>query len=493
MNMNTFDVVIIGNGVLGMSTALALTLEDPNLKIAVVGPVTRNGSATLAAGAVLNCFSEITKFNLTSKYFLSKFEIARKALKAWPNWLAQINSMVSKEEQLTVNPGTFMILNTRSGVREDDNYFAIREALDNYQEPYEDVTSTEIPGLDPVEDSRPLRAMYLPNEGAINPIKLLIALERACIKNGKVTLINDRVSKILLKENKVVGVSTLKGLRLKSERILLAAGAYSAHLIEQIPSLSRRIPKLLSGMGCSLILQANHKFKNIIRSPVRAGSCGICILPYENNSNMLFMGSSTSVIPLPTSNAKARDVYYLLERAIDQFDHKLHNAEIIRYQVGNRPFVIDTFPLIGGSASIAGLWILTGTYRDGINDSSILATSIAKEILGKKTIISHEFIPERLPISWLNKEQAIKEFAEQYLSVGYEHNMKLPKLAWESAIKEMAVKRIENIYEKLDIDIGLSPDLLFMFEYIPETIPIFKQYFKTIKQELSKRTGTYTI
>ncbi|WNZ60200.1 hypothetical protein QEG98_29940 [Myxococcus sp. MxC21-1] len=36
--MDTYDIVVAGNGALGLATARALTLVDPRLRIAVVGP-----------------------------------------------------------------------------------------------------------------------------------------------------------------------------------------------------------------------------------------------------------------------------------------------------------------------------------------------------------------------------------------------------------------------------------------------------------------------
>ena len=57
MDSNSYDVVVVGNGVLGLSLATALTLRSAG-KIAVVGDETRAFAATPAAGAMLGCFGE---------------------------------------------------------------------------------------------------------------------------------------------------------------------------------------------------------------------------------------------------------------------------------------------------------------------------------------------------------------------------------------------------------------------------------------------------
>ncbi len=481
--MSNFDILIIGNGILGLSTAYALALEDPSLKIAVIGPQLREGAATPAAGAMLNCFAEVTKFSFQSKYFLDKFNIARQSIKQWPFWLDQVNSELKVADQININPGTFIVLNSKSGRREDENFSAICEALKCYKEPYEEFEPSKIPGINPIDDARPLRALYLPNEGAVDPTQLLHGLEKASFQHG-VKFFDASVHNILLDKEKIVGIQTESGEILKANSILLAAGAFSKTLIDQIPALEKRVPKMLSGWGCSLILKAEgHQIKNVIRSPNRAGSCGIHMLPANAaDQSLLYMGASNNLRFSPKIYPKGRDVYYLLERAIEQFDQDLHKAEIIKWQIGNRPVPFDTFPLIG-STSIAGFWLLTGTYRDGIHDSPLLALSIAREILGKTALFEHSFQPERFPIEIMSQEKSIEEFSDQYISVGYEQGMKLPKLSWSSIIREKGYARAKFLYEVLEIDIGLSPDLLFMFDQEPGLIPIFKKYYQSIKQE----------
>jgi glycine oxidase len=482
-----FDVLIIGNGILGTSTAYALALQDPTLRIAVVGPYPRLGGATVAAGAMLSCFAELDKFSFSSKYSLNKFTMARQSAKQWPSWLNQINATLALKDQVTINPGTFVLLNTKAGRREDENFSAISETLKYYKEPHEAVDPAKIPGIYPLDDARPLRALYLPNEGALNPYQLLAALEKASVQNG-VVFLDASVNKILLDKERAVGIETELGEILHASSILLAAGAFSQTLLEQIPFLENRIPKVMAGWGCSLILKPDsHQIKNVIRSPNRSGSCGIHMLPYGENSNLLYMGASNNVRFSPKMHPKGRDVYYLLERAIEQFHQDLHKAEIIQWQIGNRPVSFDTFPLIG-STSVNGLWLLTGTYRDGIQDSPLLASSIAREILGGTPLFEHAFKPERFPISIMSQEQSIEEFSDQYVSVGYEQGMRLPKLSWVSIIKEKGYMRAKFLYDALEIDIGLSPDVLFMLDQMPELIPSVKQHYQALQRNYSSHT-----
>lgn len=479
------DILIVGNGVLGLSVAYALALSHPSLKIAVIGPRHRSGSATLAAGAMLNCFAEIHKLHFRSKHSINKFNIAREALKMWPSWVEQMNAHLSPLEKLTIHPGTFVMLNSKAGKREDANYHSILEALKVYQEPYEEMEPSDIPGINPIDDSRPLKAVYLPNEGCVDPNQLLIALEHAASTIGNVSFIDDTVFEVVLANGKVVGVKTEKNETWHGSQVILAAGAYTQTLINKIPILKNRIPTILASAGTSIILEMkDHAFKHVVRTPIRTGSCGVHIMPCHQKVDRLYLGASSSVRMVPKTKTKTRDIYFLIENSIEQFNHQLRDAEIVKYSVGNRPVPFDTLPLVG-KTSIPGLWLLTGTYRDGLHDSPILATSIAQEMFGGNSLIAPEFQPERFPIELMPKDQVIDELVEQYISAGYEHAMQLPKMCWMQDVHKMARSLIVSMYDALEIDMGLAPDIFIMLHYAPEMIPVFKEYYRAVQQEFS--------
>ena len=484
--MYKFDVLIVGNGVLGLSTAYALTLENPNLKIGILGPFHRNGGATLAAGAMLNCFSEIGRLTFQSKHSINKFKLAQKALKLWPSWIEQMNAHLDPIDRIKIRPGTFILLNTKSGQRETENYLAIRKALLDEQELFEDIEPSEIPGLNPVDDARPLRSLYLPNEGFINPTRLLLALEKVLRKIGHVTFIDDTASQLLLDGYQVIGTKTQLDNTIHAAKVLLAAGAYTQRLIDQIPELVHRIPKIMAGTGCAIHLEFdNNQFENVVRTPLRAGSCGAHIVP-QDNKKMVYLGASNSIRIHPHALAKARDIYYLLEHSMEQFNKHLGDAKVVKYEVGNRPMTFDGFPLIGKTSTITDLWILTGTYRDGILNSPLFSTYLTKEILyADESLFKHEFQPERAPLETMPQSRMIEELAEQFISVGYEHGIKIPQLYSGLNVRNIIIRHIQSIYEALEIPFGLAPDVLIMLHYMPEMIPMFKDYYKAVEKEFA--------
>ena len=64
--MQFFDCIIIGNGSIGMAIASDLSRESSSsFRISIFGKKNREGSASLAAGAMINVFGEIEYDTLT--------------------------------------------------------------------------------------------------------------------------------------------------------------------------------------------------------------------------------------------------------------------------------------------------------------------------------------------------------------------------------------------------------------------------------------------
>jgi hypothetical protein len=113
-------------------------------------------------------------------------------------------------------------------------------------------------------------------------------------------------------------------------------------------------------------------------------------------------------------------IHFLLECALEQIDQDLYKSKIITWQVGNRPASLDTYPLIG-ETPISGLWLVSGTYRDGFHMSPLLGEHIAKQVLGKPDLIKHNiFSPQRNLLKTLTKEESIEEAVEHYISLDFE-------------------------------------------------------------------------
>lgn len=479
--ISNFDIVIVGNGVLSLITALSLVTKNPKINISIVGNFSRDGAGSGAAGAMLNYIGEVTSETLGNEYSRKKLEISIEASKKWPNLIEFINSHLSDSDHIHYIPGTVVILNSKSGSLDSDNYEAIIDAAKIYNEPVEEIHSKDIRGLNPLDDCRPLRSLFLKNEGSVDANSVLRALTLIISKYPQIQLIDDNVQKIIFKENSVQGVQIKKNNSvIFGDKVLLAAGSYNQYLIDQIPEISGKIPRILSGVGISCVISQHqtNPIEYVIRTPNRSGACGLHVLPRSNNS--LYIGATNNIAFSPSVQNKLGLSQFLMQCAIDQINQDIYSSDIYSWHVGNRPVSVDTFP-IAGKTSINNLYMLTGTYRDGFQQAPFWGEYMAKIMLGEQ-YNPLPFEPERKLITTLSsKEESIRTVVSHYMAGFYEHGMRLARLFPEEKFEELLTIKFSQIYEALDTDIPLKPDILFLFELSQNNnrnIEFFREWFK---------------
>src|SRR5690348_25837 len=169
------DVVIIGNGILALTTAYRLRKLAPQSRITIIGPADHRGCASLAAAAMLNSFAEIDAGTLTNKIERQKFLFNRLSTPLWPSLLKEIED--DSGVKLSFGFGTFVVNNHASDSLEDENFDAIVSALDEFREAYEVVSPLHITHYKPAAKLRAARAIYINGEGWVNPRRLFAALE----------------------------------------------------------------------------------------------------------------------------------------------------------------------------------------------------------------------------------------------------------------------------------------------------------------------------
>ena len=462
--MQKVDIIIVGNGILGLSTALEIISQNNNLSIAIIAPQNMQGSASLAAGAMLNYIGEVTSQTLSNPYSRAKLEISIQASKLWDEWLERINNDLDPADQVEITPGTYVILNAKSGSMESENYDAMISTAREYGESFLEVSPSNVPGINPLDDCRPLRSLFLPNEGSIDSHRLVGALQKKLAQFKKVRFIDDKVHKVIYDGQRILGVITDNNGEILADKVLLAAGSYNQDIIDTLPDLANRVPRILAGLGMSALIsqKSDSAIKHVIRTANRSGACGLHVTPRSNKT--LYVGATNNVVISPSTKQKLGLSQFLLRCVIDQIDQDLYNSEIISWSIGNRPVSLDTFPL-AGKTSFENLFILTGTYRDGLQQSPYWAKFMSEIILSNNAAKDNPFAPERKLIRVLkDKESSINEVVSHYMAGMYEHDMRLARLFSEKSFEELLKIKFEKIYDKLGTDFPFIPDILFLFE-----------------------------
>jgi glycine oxidase len=468
-----FDAVVVGNGTLGLS--LGVRLAERGVRTALLGEPQRAGAASAAAGAMLGAFAEVTSTMLKSEGGRFKHDLAVRATKLWDGWLAKI-SKDGDGSDIRTSDGTFVILNTVGVPGIDDaNFAAIRESLVEYDEPFEDIAPSSIDWLDAEATSRPQLAMYLPNEHSVNAAKLLQRLEQAFIRLGG-TLVPDLATVLNHSNGRVESVTLASGATLSAPNVVLAGGARTQELLDTLPEVSSQIPRLISGYGVSALVDTEDGTgpRSVIRTPNRAFACGLHVVP--RGDGQVYVGATNILSVEPRTTPLISDVQFLLGCATRQVHRNLSEGGIASIQVGNRPVALDGFPLLG-QAAVDGLWLMTGTYRDGLHLSPLLADEMSARILGEQGELDLDmFQPVRAPLQSLTREETIETAVVHMLATGYEYDWNVP-IEWPYLIEHNLRESYTRAADELDPQFTPPPEILAGLRIRPALDKVLREYY----------------
>lgn len=446
------DVVVVGNGAVGLSVAAALAATG-QLTVTLAGPSARDGAASAAAGAMLGCFGEITRHSLASSPGRLRFEMQRSAHSRWPAFLAELDQFADRP--LMVAPDTYVVLNARGGTLDSANLGAMEEALERFGAPH--MVVGEVPGLVPTATGRPLRALHLPDEGAVDAGRLLLAMEGRALAAG-VTLVDQKVRRLQAAGDAVVGVETADGTMIGASQVVVAAGAWTGQLLRGL-SDPNAVQPVLAGSGVAYVAERvmGAGLTSAVRTVTRAGSCGLHALPL--GGNVEYFGATNVIFGEPELRPHLGVCAFLADCAIDQIDREVSFSRIDEMRIGNRPVPLDTFPLLG-PGPLDGLWVISGGYRDGLHAAPEVAAVAASSVVAGVNEFPVEFLPTRRPLSTMSIEASIDDFVDQQVASAFEGGLALTPFLGADDLDRTFRPLAERLYERLGVADGLAPDLV---------------------------------
>ncbi|MFV2117258.1 FAD-dependent oxidoreductase [Streptomyces sp. Act-28] len=173
-----------------------------------------------------------------------------------------------------------------------------------------------------------------------------------------------------------------------------------------------------------------------------------------------YVGASAAPALAPGSAPTAGAVRFLLDCALGQLHHGLATSAVHRIHYGNRPIGLDGHPLLGPTAR-PGLWVATGTHRDGLHTSPLLAQELTAAILhGRPSRWLAPWHPDRAPITDWSTEDAAREAAAHHHALTAESRMRPPLTGdWPDALKHAYRHRMSEVYAAMPDGYVLPPDL----------------------------------
>ncbi|MEC3974236.1 NAD(P)/FAD-dependent oxidoreductase [Amycolatopsis sp. H20-H5] len=452
----------MGNGALGMFLAEEL-IERQVGTVVVVGPRAREAGASQAAGAMLGCFGEVTTESLRTDASRIRFELGIAAHDRWAGVLERLEKDSPTGRPLQVATESHVILNSIGADLDDVNFAAMIDALKEYEKPWSEIDPNDIPGYKPRLESRALRAVHLPTEGAVDARGVLAALD-VRVRAAGMTMVDQTVRRIVSSGDVVSGVELDDGHLIEAGKVVVAAGAWSESLartaFDDNAENEFDMMPTIPGLGFAMVAKrtGGEPFTSVVRTPNRGFACGLHVVPAGDGRE--YYGATNRLVDQISGVTWMADVRFLAQYSMQQLDERVAGHEVEQWLAGNRPVTLDGFPLIGW-LPVSGLYLMTGTYRDGFHCAPLLAEHVADELQGKPGIIDPMFAPMRKPIVTRSIEWSIDEYVKHNLAAWFETGAQAAPQMTTAQISDYYRNMAVQTYDKLGIDYALGPDILW--------------------------------
>jgi glycine oxidase len=278
--------------------------------------------------------------------------------------------------------GTMLAARDRDEAEALDRELAFREGLGL---PVRRLRASEARRLEPALAPTLRLALEIPDDRAIDPRMLCVALGEAVTRAGGVVRTGADVAELSLSARRVCGVRLGDGERVPAEQVVIAAGAWSG-AVGGLPETARIPIRPVKGQILRLHDPAGP---GLLTRVLRMPRC--YLVPrgdgrYVLGATMEERGFDTTV----TAGA----VFELLRDAIELVPGA---SELVvdELEAGLRPGTPDNAPAIGPGA-LPGLHWATGHYRHGILLTPVTAEIMACVLSGQEPPeLASEFTPSR--------------------------------------------------------------------------------------------------
>ncbi len=355
----SFDVAVIGAGVIGLS--VAWRAAQRGLRVIVLERGKPGGATSAVAAGMLAPVSEAV---------LSELPLLALGLAS----ARRYREFVAELEDLSglgcghLRSGTLLAARDPDEAESLERELALRRSLGLA---VRRLRASEARALEPAIAPTLRLALDIPDDHAIDPRQLTAALTAAVQTTGGTIRDGTEVTGVMTGDGRVVGVQ-VAGERVVSEHVVVAAGSWSTAL-QGIPGDARVPIHPVKGQILELQDSSGHGLlSRVLR--MRGGY----VVPrgdgrYVVGATMEERGFDTTV----TAGA----CFELLRDAIELLPG-LSELAVERLSAGLRPATPDNLPAIGPGA-VAGLHWATGHYRHGVLLAPVTAEMVVGAILGE--------------------------------------------------------------------------------------------------------------
>ncbi|WP_433168106.1 glycine oxidase ThiO [Kribbella sp. CA-247076] len=356
----TSDVVVVGAGLIGLATAWRLAADG--MQVTVCDPTPGTQTSTVAAGML----APVTEVEYGEDDLLA---LNLASVAAWPGFAAEL-------QEIAGMPAGLHETGTLAVAYDVDDAAALRRLADHQRRlglEVEELSGRESRKREPMLAQGVSGGVWVPGDHSVDNRQAVAALLRAVELSG-VTLIRERVVRVITSGTTAVGVQLENGESVHAGVVIGAAGPWSGQL-DGVPQELR--PPVRPVKGEVLRLRVPEAYRPALNHTVRATARGFSVYLVPRPGGELVVGATSTELGYDT-RVLAGGVFALLRdaRTVLPITDELEFVEAI---AGLRPATPDNAPVLGPSGLDGLLWA-TGHYRNGVLLTPVTAQIIAETV-----------------------------------------------------------------------------------------------------------------
>jgi glycine oxidase len=369
--VKTFDVVIVGGGIIGGSVAFDLARRG--LRVAVLDRQDLMREASWAAAGMLSPAPDCPAA-------IPLVPLGRASLALYPKFVEAVEDASGLRAGFRTG-GAVEFIYHGDAERELSTLVALHHGLGLACEP---LPLDEARSMEPALGRDARAAAILPDECSVEPRALTSAVLAAAASAGAALCPGVEVISLLFDANKCFGVKTSGGEIFHAAQVVLAAGCWSS----KIPEAAPYAPTLPVRGQMAALRHCGTPIRHVLRS-----ERGYLVPRGVESPQTVVVGST-----IENAGYEKRVTSGGIEKilsAANELAPELAKAEIIETWCGLRPGSPDQLPILG-PVDVDGLVLATGHYRNGILLAPVTAKLIGEWIAERRTSLDWEaFSPLR--------------------------------------------------------------------------------------------------
>ena len=369
--MKTYDVLIVGGGIIGGS--IAFDLARRNLRVAVLDRQELMHEASWAAAGMLSPAPDCPAA-------IPLVPFGRASLALYPKFIDAVEEASGIRTGYRAG-GAIEVICHGDAERELSTLVALHHGLGLACEP---LPLDEAKKMEPALGRDARVAAFLPDECSVEPRALTSAVLAAADSAGASLCPGVEVTSLALNGEKCEGVKTSSGELFHAAQVVLAAGCWSS----QIPEAALYAPTHPVRGQMAALRHSGAPIRHVLRS-----ERGYMVPRGMESPQTVVVGST-----LENDGYEKRVTSGGIEKilsAANELAPELGKAEIIETWSGLRPGSPDQLPILG-PVDVDGLVFATGHYRNGILLAPVSANLIGEWIAERRTSFDWEmFSPLR--------------------------------------------------------------------------------------------------